>query len=394
MRRILLAVTSFVAVLACFGLVFWYLLHPESWNWRSRGELLAEDARPAAEPVRIEASLVADPAVTGRNATNIVRASQSPGATRSFSEDPMPAGCSLPETVSVTQRANAVIYSWRDERGVVNFTSEPPRIPTLAVRKIDYWTDPEYFDLDIEYRGADAIPAFRDDLVQDVTGIYKVLARLVGENNLRKVDLNVAVYPDRGTYLRYASSSTGRNMDSSSGFYSTRNNEAVTYIHAQRDATLNTARHESTHVIVTGILGLVPPWLNEGLAEYFSRLDIFAQVERVTADEAALQLARTNLRSGYPLRLRDFLSRSPDDWRGANQGANYALAGGLLFFMMGDDERRRVVSALLSTTAAQYCRQLDTSALLDEFYPGGIAALERDFSDWLQDTRPKAPHDF
>jgi hypothetical protein len=394
MRRMLLAVSSLGAVLGSFALIFWYLLHPESWNWRSRGELLAEEASAPAEPAFIEARVVADPQQMVRNTANVARTSQSPGATRNFSEEPMPASCSLPETVTVTQRANAVIYTWRDERGVVNFTSEPPRIPTLAVRKIDYWTDPDYFDLAIEYRGADAIPAFRNDLEQDATGVYKVLARLVGENYLRKVDLNVVIYPDRGAYLRYAMSSTGRNMESTSGFYSPRSNEAVTYIQTQRDETLITARHEATHVIVRGILGLVPPWLNEGLAEYFSRLDIFAQVERVAADESALQLARTSLRSGYPRRLRDLLSLSPDDWRGANQSAHYAVAGGLMFFMMGNDERRRVLSALLRTTAAQYCRQLDTNALLDEFYPGGIGALESDFASWLQDASPKAPHDF
>lgn len=394
MRRILLAAVSSVALLACFALVFWYLLHPESWNWRSRGNLLAGDAVPAGEAPAIAARFIADTTAMERNAANAARTIPSSGAAYSVSEEPIAAGCSLPETVSVTQRANAVIYSWRDERGVVNFTSEPPRIPTIPVRKIDYWTDPQYFDLTIDNRGTDAIPAFRNDLERDVTGIYRVLARLVGENNLRKVKLNVGIYPDRRTYLQYASSSTGSNMESTSGFYSPRKNEAVTYTHAQRDATLNTARHESTHVIVRGILGLVPPWLNEGLAEYFSRLDVIAQVERVTVDEAALQLARTNLRNGYPRRLRDFLSQSPDDWRGANQSANYALAEGLLFFMMGNDERRRVLSALFGTTAAQYCRQLDTNALLDEFYPGGISALERDFSNWMQDTRPKAPHDF
>src|SRR5690606_14525496 len=130
--------------------------------------------------------------------------------------------------------------------------------------------------------------------------------------------------------------------------------------------TMLAALHESTHVIVAGILGLVTPWMHEGLAEYFSHLDVVAQVERVTADEAALQLARTSLRSGYPRRLRDFLSLDPDEWRGAEQSVHYALAEGLLFFMMGNDERRRVLSALFGTTAAQYCRQLDTNALLDE----------------------------
>lgn len=221
-----------------------------------------------------------------------------------------------------------------------------------------------------------------------------MLARLVGEHNLRKVDLNLVIYPNRATYLQYANSSTGRNMERTSGFYSARNNEAVTYIQPRREATLNTARHEATHVIVTGILGLVPPWLNEGLAEYFSFLDIIGQVERVTADETALQLARASLRSGYPRRLRDFLSLGSEEWGGARQSTHYALAGGLLFFLMDNTERRRVLAALLSTTAAQYCRKLDTSALLDEFYPGGIASLERDFTNWLPDTRPKAPHDF
>ncbi|HEY0962480.1 MAG TPA: hypothetical protein VGE69_08990 [Pseudomonadales bacterium] len=392
MPRILFATLSFVLVLVCFGLVFWYLMHPEKWNWRSRSELAGIAASaPAPDPVKT--GLTSDSvAASGRRADEMLPSTR--GAAAGVSEALIPASCNLPATVDVTQRSNTAIFSWKNERGVYIFSSEPPHVPTVKVRTINYWTDPAYFDLDVEYRGAEAITAFRNDLVPDVTGIYKVLGRLVGENSLRKVDLNVVIYPDRATYLQYASSSTGRNMESTGGFYTTRTNEAVTYVQPEREATMDTARHESTHVIVTGILGLVPIWLHEGLAEYFSRIDIIGQVERVTADEAALQRARTRLRSGYSRRLRDFLSLDPDEWNGVDKRAHYDLAGALIFFMMGNEDHRRALSKVLSTTAAQYCRKLDTSALLDEFYPGGIATLERNFSAWLQDTGAKAPHDF
>lgn len=390
MLRIILATTSVLVLLIGFALSGWYLLHPESWNWRFADQLLARVTEPSEEAVPV-APAISRPMPPG---SRVAAGPQASDEERGFSEDVRSATCVLPSTVSVTRRQNSVIYSWRDERGVLNYSSELPRLPTIQVTTTNYWTDPKYFDLNVEYRGSSAIPDFRNELAGDATGIYKVLARLVGEGNLRKVDLNIVIYPDRAAYLQYANSTTGKNMGNSSGFYSSATNEAVTYVRSQREAVMQTARHETTHVIVTGILGFVPLWLHEGLAEYFTSLDVVGQSKRITLDEQALQVARVSLANGYPRRLRDFLSLSPEAWRGANEQRHYALAGGLLFFLMGNAERRGVLSSLLRTTAAQYCRQLDTTALLDEFYPGGISSLERDFMRWLEDPRPKAPHDF
>ncbi len=404
MLRTFLAVTSVFALLAFFAFCAWYLAHPENWNWRN-GELSNDATVVAQEPIVVEARFVDDRPVVSRQPAAIRLNNVRPQAsattplrdstgTASVSEEVVAASCALPEAVSVSRSGDSVVYSWRDERGNLNINFEEPPPAGVQARRTSYSTDPEYFVLTVEYRGQNADPDFRNQLTQDATSIYKVFAELIGEDSLRKVNLNIVLYPDSRSYLQYANTTTGRNMRRTAGFYSPQTNEAVTYIQSQTEMTMRTARHESTHLIATGTLGLIPLWLQEGLAEYFSLLDVNGQSARIPADDSGLQLARESLARGYPRRFGDLLRMNPVTWRNANQSSHYALAGSLVFFMMSNDRGRRVLSSLLQETASKYCQRLDTTQLLDRLYPGGITNLESEFFDWLRDTRPKRVHAF
>ena len=386
MLRKTLAVISVVSLLLGFALTAWYLTHPESWNWRSF--VARFDAGRVREPVT---NVVAARSVSASERTAMAEVPASPAVVR---EEVVAAACSLPDTVSVTSGQDRIIYRWRDGKGVLNVSDQPPRVPTLRARTSRYWAEPAFFELDIDYSGSAEIANFRAELSQDATGIYRILSGLIGATNLRKVQLNIVIHPDRAAYVRYAGAVTGRSMESTNGFYSTGKNEAVTFIQPQREATLATVRHESTHVITTGIFGRIPTWLNEGLAEYFSSLDIIAQVERITLNDASLARARESVRRGYPRRLREFLALTPEAWRDANVSQHYALAEALVFFMMSHDDGRRALTGLLTEAAARYCQQIDTSIILERLYPGGIERLQRDYFNWLIDERPKPPHDY
>lgn len=300
--------------------------------------------------------------------------------------------CSLPATTVVTKADTPVIYHWKDERGGQYYGDRPPVGSNATTYQPQLPSRLEYFNLSIEHRGKINTVDVRSQLTPQVHGIYQILGEMIGSNRLRKVNLNIALYPDRNSYLRFAQSVTGRNMSNTAGFYSSRLNEAATYIQATPDETMEIARHESTHVIVGGVLGLAPVWLNEGLAEYFSLISISGFSKKVSEKASSLALAREGVAQGYPRNLAALLSLDSDEWRSARQASHYAISWALVYFLMSSAEGKTAIGDLMQRLADDYCRRIDTMAILDASYPGGINKLQQDFYRWLGNGAGKAPH--
>ncbi|MEX2366845.1 MAG: DUF1570 domain-containing protein, partial [Pseudohongiellaceae bacterium] len=180
--------------------------------------------------------------------------------------------------------------------------------------------------------------------------------------------------------------------DNTGGYYSSGNNTAVTYRYAEDEMTLAVARHEAVHVILYGMLGITPMWLNEGLAEYFEQLSISSQYSRIDSNERWLAMARAAVDGGYPARFRDFLSLSNKQWNAEFVESNYALAGSFVYFLMESRQGRTALSAIMGELAKNYCRSVNSVGIFEQRYPGGLVQLRRDFYDWLNDSRQKRPH--
>lgn len=81
-------------------------------------------------------------------------------------------------------RANQ-IYQWRDENGQLHFSDSP--LANVAADVFDSRQDNlvEYFQLDIDFRGSNAIPFFRNQIQAQATSMYEILAAMVGAGALK-----------------------------------------------------------------------------------------------------------------------------------------------------------------------------------------------------------------
>jgi hypothetical protein len=398
MRR---ALTNFVALLVGV-LAVWLLARSALWESQGGAQIAAPGDATIAMPPALGVPTAGQPAAEqpaqaadalALLATPAIAAPPTSAVTGSFvQENAAEQVCALPATQAVTTPAEPSIYRWTDADGVTHFSDAQP--PGAAAERYDPDTAarPAYFALNIDYRGRSSVPFFRDELTAQATGIYKILADLLGSARLRQVNLNIVLLADEAAYLQYALASTGRNLASTGGFYSSATNEAVTYLYTERARTTEVSRHEATHVIATGILGIVPLWLNEGLAEYFAGLSVQGQYSQVGVRAHLLQLARATRASGYPGTLRDFLTLDAAGWNSAWLENHYALGWALVYFLMDSNDGHAALAALMQQMADQYCRPLNGVATLAQAYPGGLAALEQQFYAWLDRPGTKTPH--
>lgn len=302
--------------------------------------------------------------------------------------------CNMAPVREVTSSRSNQIYQWRDENGQLHFSDTPPNNVETEVFDSRQGRQAEYFQLNIDFRGANAVPFFRNQIETQATSMYEILADMVGQERLKQVDLNVIIFPDWSSYLQYATVVGGPAMANSGGFYSNANNEAVTYMYEEDEQTLAVARHEAAHVILNGMLAAGPLWLHEGMAEYFELLSMRQQYTQVAPNSEWLNLAQSSIANGYPASLADYLDAPPEAWRGDVQAVHYALGWSLVYFLLDSNDGRRALTALLQKLSDDYCTLTDSTAQLEMNYPSGIAALQQNFYNWLNRGLEKRTHTY
>lgn len=382
-----------LAIILAIGIGGLYVIYPDVDENATNPPATPVPVEPVAETAAVAQTPAESPPVVLPMPVAEPRQLLVPAAGNTFVEGQDEAACILPPTETVTRNESS-IYTWTDANGQLHFSDKKPATAAAEVYSGNTSTGLDYFDLTINYRGQTMVPFLRDQLSGQATSIYRIMTNLVGRENLRHVRLNVLLFPDSQTFFQYAQANTGNTNPSMGGYYSTLTNEAVTFTYPDDNRTMEVAKHEATHVIALGVLGTIPLWLNEGLAEYFSKLSVRSQISQVGIHEEWLPVARATVASGYPQRFAEFLKLEPQDWRNQNEANHYALAWSLVYYLLSTNAGKQTLATMMQQIIAQYCQPLDTAEALARSYPGGLLALEREFKAWLLSDAPKAAHTY
>ena len=214
------------------------------------------------------------------------------------------------------------------------------------------------------------------------------------------------------------------------GFYRLRSNEAVVlYSPAYRDHALANAFHEISHLVTAWHLGSSPPWLNEGIAEYFETMSFepgavengyfqstdfqgtdfessysqssysqssysqssyfqssYFQSKEIAGERARFKPSRAHLdllRAQGPVPLDELLGIAGRDWTAEAPHRRYASAWSLIAFLMDSSPGRETLQALVRQAHAQ--RRAPAADLAPPLatYPGGRQALEAAWRRWV-----------
>jgi hypothetical protein len=228
--------------------------------------------------------------------------------------------CSRPHTQSRSTTEAHLIYKWIDDDGQTHMSDYRPegRIASvmdmgMAKRDFTYEIIPDGLSIPVDFPGQLAAGSKR---------IYDTWHFFLGEEKLRqsRIELLLIGGPDRFNAYHAEVSPGSKPVN---GFYTMSKNQAVVkFDPANQKQTLAITFHETSHLITASHLGPTPPWLTEGLAEYFETMQVKGQTGAIHPNPAHIKLLKKK-----PLpRLQEYLSIDRPDWYGANRDRNYALA--------------------------------------------------------------------
>ena len=341
--------------------------------------------RNTAPPSRVHASAPATRTATARAKP------QREAKPRRFAESADNA-CSKPPTLSVDQVQSSSVYQFVNTDGVVSFSDKRPTQATTRDVSGKYRRREQYFRVNLIHDQAPNATRMQTRIMADTQQIFMFLARHLEVDQLRQVFLDLRLLPTAASFDAYRKKVAPK-LDTNSGFYSSARNEAVVRMRSGRrgdDKTLKVVRHETSHLIAAALFGNLPKWLNEGLAEYFERLDVDGQAKIIRPSSYYLRTLRKQMANGSLPNLQQHLRLSRRQWLQEDQNLAYGIGWSLIYYLMTEPRGRHLLAQLLDAQAAHRCQRFDTADYIDDHFPGGIADLDRRWRDWLSRSDPPA----
>ncbi len=150
------------------------------------------------------------------------------------------------------------------------------------------------------------------------------------------------------------------------------------------DQAYQTIYHEFAHLLLSNALPHQPPWLEEGLAEFYSTFDLSADRTRARIGKPIPAEEFQYLREGRLLPMRDLLTASRESalYNSVTDRTRfYAQSWATVHYLvLGNPGRFTELSAFISRLSAGMAEEAALTASFD----GGPAALEKELTEYIR----------
>ena len=199
--------------------------------------------------------------------------------------------------------------------------------------------------------------------------LYRYYDRIFGFED--DVKVKVRIFGKYKRYLGYEKEVTDTRSDA--GFYSPMYNECVINGERERAQVLATVFHEASHAILTQTVPTLPLWINEGLAEYFERLELEDGGMVIRHQDDRFYNLRYRLGNKKLLSLNSYFELN-DDTR--------SMAWSILHYLMSTGEGQDSIFAMLRDMEKN--PGLSSVEIIDRNYKGGTEQLQKDWLSYLR----------
>ncbi|WP_152087828.1 hypothetical protein [Pseudoalteromonas sp. A25] len=211
-----------------------------------------------------------------------------------------------------------------------------------------------------------------DMIIERLSMVHDMYSQLLPNSQGKTVTLNLIVLSDRTQYEDYTSR-YGFDPRTSQGVFFHGSNSA--FVEFKNDKqVIKTAIHEAIHAMNLRLIGLTPRWLNEGMAQLFSSIEMQNGELVFAVEKKALSLESHDIYS---------LLASESQWESIDTNKLYYSGWSWLRFMMGDEQGAKTMAHLLRLESSNPCNVLSA----DETYQllqGAFPTFEQAFYDWQQ----------
>ena len=289
--------------------------------------------------------------------------------------------CSNPTAIQLKKKK---LYKWKDSDGQQHMSDRFPKTKDYKNLTVQNLKSESFFELNLDKRYS-KLPAFASDrMKRDVDQIYKILTNNVGVSQLNPIRLNLKLFDSKTQFEAYKKK-VAPGMGTVGGFYISRLNEATVYTGKNDQRMYDVSRHEAVHAINNGAFGMMPTWINEGLAEYFENLKFEKSMLRIVKpNQAHLKLLATN---PHPT-LITYLGLNDDQWyKESEKDIHYAMGWSLVYFLMNSDNGKQFLRYMLDHLGNNYCQSISSLDYINKNYSGGFKSFQRDWGRWLSSKK-------
>jgi len=286
------------------------------------------------------------------------------------------------------------IYRWTDAEGRAQFGDRPPLDAGTGAQELSE----RYRGREIPFRfqiipvGCDIPPDTRVKVEVAVSKIYEILSSRLGLRFSSDPSFDIRIFKDKESYANYGEGPPLAGL--ASGYYLPDRNEAVTWRQRSFEEMIQVIAHEATHALMRHRFGKVPPWLNEGLSEYFERMGVFGKAVVIHPNREWDEIVRQKIRDGSIVPLREYLALSQQAWQMHDfpDNGSYAQAWSLIHFLMSTPEGTRLLGRLLDSLDRVGVEDFSAEDIIDAEFDGGLAALQTRWLAWV--LGPKKAHHY
>lgn len=283
--------------------------------------------------------------------------------------------CRKPKTQNLDNVTKQKIYKWVDENGQTHFGEKSSSAHKQKAEDLSkqYEALQQAVKLSMEYPNWAGDSFIESEIKKQGKMVHKVLSHYVPKSHLRQINLKIILFKDVAEFEAHRDEQKGNAQWGA--YYSSASNSIYLPRYANIKQTMAIARHEMTHAMLAGMLGPVPVWINEGLAEYMEsfswRLNIAVAEPRVSEYE---RLRGSN--------MEQLANTDHQDFYGAEQKTNYLQAAASIYFLLDHQSGREWLKNSFAFYAQNPCRKASVDQLFAS-YPGGVANANYNFNVWL-----------
>lgn len=292
-----------------------------------------------------------------------------------------PATC-RPPTRETTDVDVHPVYRWQGPGGDWVFSDRPH--PDIEAENISdrYRASEQFARVQVRGEGSRFPQQVRSVIGTDVEQMSRVLRDAL-DLPVRQIDLDIVLFGNSNAFAEAVAIPNALNRGVR-GFYQHASNRIAILEQPGFEATRQIARHEASHAMLAGMFGTTPLWLDEGLAEVLTHVEITGQLRELKPHPAHVTQLRGQIITDDEDALTTLLRHDHTSWRMAPPFSTYSRAWGLVYTLLHDEPGRRLLRAVLAAQEATPCRAIDSIALVEAHYPGGMSALE---SQWRRRAR-------
>lgn len=332
-----------------------------------------------------EAPPRAQPVVVAAPALPETKPAPAPVPTSAIAAEPprieASAACIAKTSGDAPRSQNATIHRWVDAAGITHYSDQAPDANVSEHRVLEVTGLPP---VKVEASGYDVNlpPDVERRAVVDALAVQRAFHDVLGVDAPSDLVMRIVFVGDAGAYQKLIGDSA---PPGSAGAYVPDRRTIFVRMQPDDEAAFSVLRHEITHALIHEEIGNLTISLNEGLAEYFRRY-------RAAGMGGAIDLAadRRGLNAAAPTgegadALVELLAFSGPEFYAADRERRYLEAYGLAAVLMRGGEATAALRELLVRQRADPCRPVPAETVIDAKYPGGLAALARDWTAFLRD---------